>query len=217
MNDIRPFRGWHYHGDVSSLIAPPYDILTGEDKKALLAKSPDNIVSVDMPHVPPKELGPEQRVPAGRQETLPVAGLRRAEPGRSAGAVRLQPDLLLGRAVVHAGGHAVRRAGDGVWRGRRGRTRRPSPAPRPTGCKLTELTGVQLSPIFGFYEDTAGVSAGCCERLPPGGSRSQGSLNGVARSAVGRHRSRHGRPRSARPWRTGRSSSPTATTATPPR
>ncbi|MCY2927451.1 MAG: DUF1015 family protein, partial [Planctomycetota bacterium] len=57
--DIRPFRGWRYAaGEISPLIAPPYDILDADDKAALLRQSGDNIVAVDLPHVPPKELGP---------------------------------------------------------------------------------------------------------------------------------------------------------------
>lgn len=59
--DIRPFRGWHFPGsDVSKTIAPPYDILNQQDKDQLLARSSDNIIAVDLPHVPPKDLGPEE-------------------------------------------------------------------------------------------------------------------------------------------------------------
>ncbi|MEZ6318379.1 MAG: hypothetical protein R3B49_06445 [Phycisphaerales bacterium] len=35
----------------------PYDVLDAEGKAALLAKAADNIVAVDLPHVPAKELG----------------------------------------------------------------------------------------------------------------------------------------------------------------
>jgi uncharacterized protein (DUF1015 family) len=47
--------------DVSKVIAPPYDVVvTLEAKDKLLAKSPFNIIAIDMPHVPPKNAGPEQ-------------------------------------------------------------------------------------------------------------------------------------------------------------
>ncbi|MCK5556914.1 MAG: DUF1015 family protein, partial [Candidatus Hydrogenedentes bacterium] len=59
--DIRPFRGWRFSGsDISAQIAPPYDVLDQDDKDELLARSEKNIVAVDLPHVPPKDLGPDE-------------------------------------------------------------------------------------------------------------------------------------------------------------
>lgn len=59
---IRPFAGIRYSTkagkDISNLIAPPYDVLNAKGKQALLAKDPHNVVSIDLPHVPPKQLGP---------------------------------------------------------------------------------------------------------------------------------------------------------------
>jgi uncharacterized protein (DUF1015 family) len=65
MPEIKPFRGIRYDfarfgGDLSAVIAPPYDVLDKKDKAALLARSPFNIVAVDLPHIPPKEEGPQQ-------------------------------------------------------------------------------------------------------------------------------------------------------------
>lgn len=65
MPEIRPFRAIRYDfdrlgGDVSKVIAPPYDVLDKQDKAALLARDPHNIVAVDLPHIPPKEEGPQQ-------------------------------------------------------------------------------------------------------------------------------------------------------------
>ena len=62
MPAIYPFNAIQYKqgkGDVSDLVAPPYDVLSADDKAAYLKKSPSNVVSVDLPHVPPKELGPQ--------------------------------------------------------------------------------------------------------------------------------------------------------------
>jgi len=47
-------------GDLSNLLAPPYDVLNQADKDALLAKSDHNIVAIDLPHIPPKTLGPPE-------------------------------------------------------------------------------------------------------------------------------------------------------------
>ena len=47
-------------GDLSDLLAPPYDVLDQDDKNALLRKSDRNIVAIDLPHVPPKSAGPPE-------------------------------------------------------------------------------------------------------------------------------------------------------------
>ncbi len=65
MPQIRPFQAIRYNfekyaGDLSPVIAPPYDVLDQADKDALLARDAHNIVAVDLPHIPPKEEGPQQ-------------------------------------------------------------------------------------------------------------------------------------------------------------
>jgi uncharacterized protein (DUF1015 family) len=62
---IRPFAGVRFArekfdgGDVSNVIAPPYDVLDDKGKSALQARHPHNIVTVDLPHLPPKTAGPD--------------------------------------------------------------------------------------------------------------------------------------------------------------
>ena len=46
-------------GDLSSKLAPPYDVLDQRDKDALLARDPRNFVKIDLPFVPPKSAGPD--------------------------------------------------------------------------------------------------------------------------------------------------------------
>ena len=65
MPEIRPFPAIRYDhsrydGDFSAVLAPPYDVLNQADKDALLAKSDHNIVAIDLPHIPPKTLGPSK-------------------------------------------------------------------------------------------------------------------------------------------------------------
>ena len=65
MPEVAPFRALRYDfdqfkGDLSGVLAPPYDVLDQNDKDALLAKDPHNIVAVDLPHIPPKDEGPQQ-------------------------------------------------------------------------------------------------------------------------------------------------------------
>ena len=64
MAQIRPFAGVHFSRqrgpDISNLIAPPYDVLDEKGRAALQAKDPHNIVNVDLPHLPPKTVGPDE-------------------------------------------------------------------------------------------------------------------------------------------------------------
>ena len=65
MLEVAPFQAIRFDhtrcgGDVSSLLAPPYDVLDRADKDALLATSEHNIVALDLPHIPPKTLGPPE-------------------------------------------------------------------------------------------------------------------------------------------------------------
>ena len=62
MPAIHPFKAVQYNlgqGDVSELIAPPYDVLDLAAKKAMLDRNAHNAVGIDLPHVPAKELGPD--------------------------------------------------------------------------------------------------------------------------------------------------------------
>ena len=49
-----------FRGDVGAVLAPPYDVLDQGDKDELLAKSENNIVALDLPHLPPKTAGPSE-------------------------------------------------------------------------------------------------------------------------------------------------------------
>lgn len=63
MPEIKAFHGIRYDytrigGDLSMVLAPPYDVLDQKDKNALLQRSERNIVAIDLPHIPPKSAGP---------------------------------------------------------------------------------------------------------------------------------------------------------------
>ena len=64
MPQIRPFAGVHFAKslgpDLSALIAPPFDVLDEKSKAALQAKHANNIVTIDLPYLPPKAVGPDE-------------------------------------------------------------------------------------------------------------------------------------------------------------
>src|ERR1035437_3735429 len=60
MAAVSPLQAIRYpQAKQTELIAPPYDVLSGQDKSNLLARNGHNIVALDLPHIPPKEAGPD--------------------------------------------------------------------------------------------------------------------------------------------------------------
>jgi uncharacterized protein (DUF1015 family) len=160
--EIRPFRGWRYRpgpgGDVSPFLAPPYDILSGQDKQELLARSDKNIVAVDMPHVPPDSLGPD--------EVYQQAARRLAAWQTRGVLVREDRPALYAyqQEFSWAGQDYTRRAIlCGVRATEPGRDVIPHEhtftGPKADRLRLTQCTRMQLSPIFGFYHDPTGQAA----------------------------------------------------------
>ena len=53
MAEIQPLRALHYDtavvGPLADVTAPPYDVIDAEQRAALLARSPHNIVAIDLP------------------------------------------------------------------------------------------------------------------------------------------------------------------------
>jgi uncharacterized protein (DUF1015 family) len=151
--EIRPFCGWHYQGEVSNFIAPPYDILSAKDKADLLAKSEDNIVSVDLPVAPAKEVGPDR---AYQRAAKKLAAMKSAGPLVQDEKLTLyaysQTFTWAGkshtRKAMLCGVRATELYGD-IWP-----HEKTFAGPKADRLKLTEVTRTQLSPIFGFYEDT---------------------------------------------------------------
>lgn len=180
--EIRAFRGWRYvgldGGDIGPFIAPPYDVLTGADKDRLLEGSPANIVAVDLPHVPPKQLGTDAEYEqAARQlESWKADGVLRQD-AKPCVYVYEQAYTWSGKTYVRRGMFAGVRATD------LGKDVIPHEhtfaGPIADRLKLTEVTQTQLSPIFGFYEDPDGavgeILAAAASREP----QAIGELNGV--------------------------------------
>lgn len=164
MAQIRPFAGIRFarkNGtDISRLIAPPYDVLSEQDKAALQALDAHNIVHIDLPHVPPKAAGPDEvydKANINLQAWLNSGVLQRdrrpglypytqtyEHGGRSfhrrgfIALVRLSP-FGEGQVVPHEKTHA------GAIEDR---------------MKLMQYTGMQLSPIFGLFSDQRNEVAG---------------------------------------------------------
>ena len=154
--EIRAFQGWRHRttdGDVGALIAPPYDVLTQADKDALLASNPANIVAVDLPHWPPKEAAPDD-VYAQAARTLLTwqADGRLARDEKPCLYAYQQTYTWAGRTYTRRTMLAAVRLtafGEGIWP-----HEHTFAGPKADRLKLSEATGMQISPIFGFFDDS---------------------------------------------------------------
>lgn len=186
MADIKPFRAIRYsqpqHKDLSPVIAPPYDVLDEAGKKTLLSRSPNNIVEIDLPHLPAKTVGPPeayQRSAATLAKWLSEGVL--AHDKSDAIYAYTQIYSHRGREFKRRGFIALVKL-------------EPFSTPSaPTSVvphektypdaivdrlNLTRATGVQLSPIFGLFPDTEGkVNDALYAGL--GEPESRGTLDGV--------------------------------------
>lgn len=165
MPKVFPFRAIQYARaasgptDVSALVAPPYDVLDGAAKAALLAKSPSNIVAVDLPHIPAKELGPpESYANAAKlfRSWLGSGTMKRAE----------RPAMFVYRETFQSSGRTYQRTGMACtvetvpFGPRTGGGILPHEetfsGPKEDRLALMRATGAQLSPIFGLHADEKG-------------------------------------------------------------
>lgn len=179
--EIRPFRGWRYRtddGDVSRLIAPPYDILSAGDKADFLRADEHNIVAVDLPHVPPKEPGPDEayRAAADLLAEWKASGVLAAED---------RPAIYVYDQTYtwHRRSHTRRAMLCGVRATEFGRDVLPHEAtfagPKADRLRLTEYTGMQFSPIFGVYNDPDGTVARLLATAAADPPACRGTLRGV--------------------------------------
>ncbi len=160
--------------DVSALIAPPYDVLDGSSKAALLDRNPNNIVGIDLPHIPAKELGPAEAYAAAGKKFR--AWLADGTLIKSAA-----PRMFAYRQTFSTAGRSFQRSGmactvDAVPFGpRQGGGILPHEetfsGPKEDRLALMKATRAQLSPIFGLHPDekgqaTAVIARICAARTP---------------------------------------------------
>lgn len=166
MPEVFAFRPLQYgggSGDVSAKVAPPYDVLDAGSKSALLDRDGENIVAVDLPHTPAKEVGPAE-VYARAAETLSgwiESGVltRRENPAmfayRQTFAYRGARHERCGMACTLETVPLGKRDGGGVLP-----HEETFSGPKADRLALMKATGCQLSPIFGMHADEGGVATG---------------------------------------------------------
>ncbi|MCC6679028.1 MAG: DUF1015 domain-containing protein [Phycisphaerales bacterium] len=171
MPAIYPFNAVQYHagrGDVSAYIAPPYDVLDAAGKARLLHKSPRNVVGIDLPHTPAKELGPvESYEAAARQyhDWLRDGTLTR----------RAHPAVFAYRQTFDFAGGTHQRCGMACCVETQPFGPRPGggilpheetfSGPKEDRFALMKASQTQFSPIFGLHADERGLATGLVRKV----------------------------------------------------
>lgn len=154
---LRPFNAYRYSRslgfDFSNLIAPPYDVLNEASKADLLANNEYNVVAVDLPHLPPKSVGPDETyVRASRTlEQWITDGV--IERDHRAAFYPLEQTYQSHNRTYHRRGFFCLVRLHPFGTGEIIPHERTYAAPIEDRLKLMRATGMSLSPIFGLYHD----------------------------------------------------------------
>jgi uncharacterized protein (DUF1015 family) len=185
MADVQPLRALHYDlaevGSLDAVAAPPYDVIDPEQRERLAARSPYNVVRVDLP----------EGDPGGRDMYSEAAAIfaRWQEEGA---VVRDDEPALWTLTQDYAGPDGRRLTRRGVFARVRvedygpGRIRpheRTHPGPKEDRLRLTRATKANLSPIFSLYDDPGGATAAVVQAAEPFGEQTDddGTVNRLAR------------------------------------
>jgi uncharacterized protein (DUF1015 family) len=163
MATVHPFRAIQYRGgrgDVSTLVAPPYDVLDEAAKQALLARDPANVVAVDLPHTPPKTLGPAASYETAAEtlcQWLSNGTLTRSDAPamfayrQTTGGPGAAASVRCGMAACVEALPFGPRPGGGILP-----HEETFSGPKEDRLALMKATATQLSPIFGLHADESG-------------------------------------------------------------
>ena len=177
MPAVYPFRAMQFATgvDLSGVVAPPYDVLDSAGKARLLAKDARNIVAIDLPHTPAKELGPSAAY-AGAAEGLHkhlASGVLKRSDKPVIFAYRQTFTGADGKTVVQRSGMACcvetvpfgPRAGGGILP-----HEETFSGPKEDRMALMRATRTQLSPIFGLHADEKGRATALIGKVCGGGA-----------------------------------------------
>jgi uncharacterized protein (DUF1015 family) len=157
MADVQPLRALHYDlgkvGALGDVFAPPYDVIDADQRARLAARSPHNVVAIDLPEN------------SGGDPYAAAAEL--VARWRDEGAlVRDEQPALWVLSQDYTAPDGIRHERRGVFARVRveeygaGRIRpheRTHPGPKEDRLRLTRATRANLSPIFALYSDPAGA------------------------------------------------------------
>jgi uncharacterized protein (DUF1015 family) len=151
MAEIQPLRSLHYDlgktGGLQDVLAPPYDVIDADLREDLVARSPYNVVTIDLPQ------GDDPYADAAaRLQHWRASGVVTEDPEPAIWALAQDYTGPDGRRRTRTGFLArvrVTEYGPGTIRPHE----RTHPGPREDRLRLTRATKTNLSPIFSLYSD----------------------------------------------------------------
>lgn len=181
MAQIEPFRAIRYsQTDITNLIAPPYDILTEEDKQTLLRKDDHNIVAIDLPHTPPKTAGPDSAYERAAGTLTTWMDTRCLVRDEQPAIYAYHQTYTLGGAKLTRKKFFARLRLEEFGAGSVFPHEQTFGGPKEDRLKLTTATRCNLSPIFGLYPDPKNEVAALIEgAIHTGRPQQTAMLDGV--------------------------------------
>jgi uncharacterized protein (DUF1015 family) len=158
MADVEPLRALHYNldrtGGLQDVVAPPYDVIDAEQRAKLEARSPYNVVRIDLPVGNDPYGNAARLLAAWRDEGVVVQDERPAlwaieqDYTGPDGQIRRRTGFLARVRVEDYGPGRIRPH------------ERTHPGPKEDRLNLTRATKANLSPIFSLYDDPTGTATG---------------------------------------------------------
>ncbi|MHB8531812.1 MAG: DUF1015 domain-containing protein [Solirubrobacteraceae bacterium] len=154
MADVQPLRTLHYDpafvGGIEKVVAPPYDVIDDGQRAELLARSPFNVVAVDLPRA--EGDGDRYQAAAELFESWQLQGALVRDPEPALWAHTQDYSGPDGVARTRRGFFCRVRI-DGYGAGRVRPHERTHPGPKEDRLRLTRATRANISPIFSLYSD----------------------------------------------------------------
>jgi uncharacterized protein (DUF1015 family) len=154
--DITPLHALHYDldrtGGLAPVAAPPYDVIDAAERAELVARSPYNVVEIDLPQAPPG--GDPYAHAAALLRSWEADGIVVADPEPALWALEQDYTGPDGRRRTRHGLFARVRVED-YGPGRIRPHERTHPGPKEDRLRLTRATRTNLSPIFSLYDGDA--------------------------------------------------------------
>jgi uncharacterized protein (DUF1015 family) len=167
MADVQPLRTLRYDpeavGSLEHVIAPPYDVIDAELREDLVARSPYNVVEIDLPEPPEGEGDRYARAAATMSDWL-VRGVLIQEDEPALWALRQDYTAPDGSERSRTGFFARVHVED-YGPGRIRPHERTHPGPKEDRLRLTRATQTNLSPIFSLFADASGAAREALERV----------------------------------------------------
>ncbi len=154
MAEIEPLRALHYNlektGGLQDVIAPPYDVIDSAQRAELEARSPYNVVRIDLPQGDDPYRAAAQELVSWREQRVivqdeqPAVWALEQDYTGPDGQRRTRRGFLARVRVEEYGAGRIRPH------------ERTHPGPKADRLKLTRATRANLSPIFSLFSDPDG-------------------------------------------------------------